>query len=726
MLNINSQLQLAIQQHQKNNLINAEEIYKKIISINPKHYECLYLLGTLYAQQNKFNLSISFLNKSIKLNKNNQDAYYNLGNVYQNLNVFEKAILNYKSAIKINNKYLKALLNLGHIYYIQKNFKKSINSYLEILKFDNNYTDALNNLGTVYAEIKNNTEALKYFNKAVVSDHKNFRSYYNLATLYSNKRDYLNAVEYFKKAIKNKSLYPSAYNGLGYAYKKLDKFNEAKKNYEISIEQDPKYVLAKLNYGNLLDIMGEHKKAIAIYSETIKINPNMLSARWASLNTFPMIYKNTEEISEYTHHFSNEIQNIEKFISKNKVIDKKEVIKGLLNSTNFYLHYQGIDNTNLQKKYANVIETLTNQIYSIKKIKKEDEDKIKIGFVSPCFIEHSVSNTHKNFYLKLNKNKFKTYIYHINDEKDEYTKYVAQKTFSFYHSSDVDKIIKKISEDTLDILFFIDIGMDPKMQILGSLRFAKIQINGNAQPITSGFKNMDYVISSTLMEPINGQKHYTEKLIKLSNSGQCYEQPKISIERNENKEKIIFFNLQNLFKLLPDEDQIYIDIIKNIKNCEIWFMKARNTRSTEFFISRLYNIFEKNNLDIEQYIKFKKRRSQKEFFKLINKSDIIIDSLNWSGNNTSHQAIALAKPIITLPGPFMRSRHTYALLKQININETIAKNREDYIKIAIKLSKDKDYYIKLINRIEKNNNLLFNDESPIRELEDILIKLIKK
>ena len=73
----------------------------------------------------------------------------------------------------------------------------------------------------------------------------------------------------------------------------------------------------------------------------------------------------------------------------------------------------------------------------------------------------------------------------------------------------------------------------------------------------------------------------------------------------------------------------------------------------------------------------------------------------------------------------MRSRHTYALLKQININETIAKNRDDYIKIAIKLSNDKNFYEKLINKIHKNNNLLFNDESPIRELEEILIKLVK-
>jgi predicted O-linked N-acetylglucosamine transferase (SPINDLY family) len=36
--------------------------------------------------------------------------------------------------------------------------------------------------------------------------------------------------------------------------------------------------------------------------------------------------------------------------------------------------------------------------------------------------------------------------------------------------------------------------------------------------------------------------------------------------------------------------------------------------------------------------------------------DVILDSIGWSGGNTSLQAIELGKPVVTLPGAFMRAR----------------------------------------------------------------------
>ena len=48
---------------------------------------------------------------------------------------------------------------------------------------------------------------------------------------------------------------------------------------------------------------------------------------------------------------------------------------------------------------------------------------------------------------------------------------------------------------------------------------------------------------------------------------------------------------------------------------------------------------------------------------LIQSADIVLDSLDWSGLNTSLEAISLNKPIITLPSDLMRSRHTFGVLK---------------------------------------------------------------
>ena len=271
--------------------------------------------------------------------------------------------------------------------------------------------------------------------------------------------------------------------------------------------------------------------------------------------------------------------------------------------------------------------------------------------------------------------------------------------------------------------------MDPKMQVLASLRLAPVQCQTLGHPISSCLRNIDYFISSQFMETNGSEKNYSEKLITLPDTGQCFEYPKIQTKLKKIKTKkneLILFNLQSLFKLLPNDDELCLELIKNIPNIKIWFMEGKNTKITKLFEKRMKILLNKNGLDFKKFIVLNKRRSQSDFFELVKKSDIILDSLNWSGNCTTHQAIALDKPVITMPGKYMRARHSYALLKKMKLNELIAYSINDYIKIIKKLKENKKYLEKVILKINKNKTKLFNDLKPIRSLEKFLIEVTNK
>ena len=184
-------------------------------------------------------------------------------------------------------------------------------------------------------------------------------------------------------------------------------------------------------------------------------------------------------------------------------------------------------------------------------------------------------------------------------------------------------------------------------------------------------------------------------------------------------------NLQSLFKLLPGDDDIYLNIAKKIPLCQFWFIENINEMVTQTFKERIFKLFQNQNMSPHRYFVFHKQKSQDEFFNLIDQSDIILDSLNWSGNNSSHEAVTLNKPIITLPGPYMRSRHTYSILKLLNVEETIAKNKKEYVEIAHKLSNDIDFRNSICQKIKKNKNKLFNDLKPIKYLESFLQEQFK-
>ena len=70
----------------------------------------------------------------------------------------------------------------------------------------------------------------------------------------------------------------------------------------------------------------------------------------------------------------------------------------------------------------------------------------------------------------------------------------------------------------------------------------------------------------------------------------------------------------------------------------------------------------------------------------------------------------------------MRGRHTYGILKILDVEETIANSKNDYIDIAVKLAENINFRSDIINKIKTNKHKLYNDNKPIKYLEDIIRK----
>ena len=226
------------------------------------------------------------------------------------------------------------------------------------------------------------------------------------------------------------------------------------------------------------------------------------------------------------------------------------------------------------------------------------------------------------------------------------------------------------------------------------------------------------------MESENSQKYYLEKLITLPGLGIDYDFPHVSKIKKpniSNKSNLtIFLNLQSLFKLLPQDDHIYLDIIKENQNCYFWFLEGKKKIATSIFKDRISKFFQNEGYSFEKFSYFHPKCSQEEFFGLVEASDIILDTFNWSGGNTSLEAISLNKPIVTCPSKFMRGRHTYSILKILGIEETIASSKKKYTEIAVKLASDITFRNSIVNKIKKHKNILFNDQKPVRSLEDVI------
>jgi CRISPR-associated protein Csy1 len=102
--------------------------------------------------------------------------------------------------------------------------------------------------------------------------------------------------------------------------------------------------------------------------------------------------------------------------------------------------------------------------------------------------------------------------------------------------------------------------------------------------------------------------------------------------------------------------------------------------------------------------------------------DVMLDTLHWSGGNTSLDAIASGLPIVTQPGRFMRGRQSAAMLRMVGVGELVVEDCDAYVALAASLANDPARRADLSRRMRDGHGALFSRDEPIRALEDFLFR----
>jgi predicted O-linked N-acetylglucosamine transferase (SPINDLY family) len=101
-------------------------------------------------------------------------------------------------------------------------------------------------------------------------------------------------------------------------------------------------------------------------------------------------------------------------------------------------------------------------------------------------------------------------------------------------------------------------------------------------------------------------------------------------------------------------------------------------------------------------------------------ADVLLDSIGWSGFNTTIEIIDGGAPVVSVPGPFMRGCHTAAALTAIGLPDMVSADRNDYTARAIRLGVEPDLRRAERARLHAAVPRLYRDPRPIRALEALL------
>ena len=135
---------------------------------------------------------------------------------------------------------------------------------------------------------------------------------------------------------------------------------------------------------------------------------------------------------------------------------------------------------------------------------------------------------------------------------------------------------------------------------------------------------------------------------------------------------------------------------------------------------RLERSFHGAALDFDRYLLFVPWQPRPQFYALLKRADVFLDTVGFSGFNTAMQAVQCALPIVAWQGRFMRGRFASAILKRLQLDELVAASESSYIAAAVRLARDAQYRCRIAAHIEGTREILYRDRAPVAALEEFL------
>lgn len=535
------------------------------------------------------------------------------------------------------------------------------------------------------------------------------------------------AVKLIRQAIKRRPNVPLFHNNLGNALRQSGDCAASVKAYERAIALKPDMSEAHSNMGLAYFELGQIDESLAAHNRALELKPNSVMAKWGAYLTLPVLYDHEADIDRHRERWRGGVETLLGELDLGTPAKAREAANAVTLMTNFYLSFQGRNDIAEQTLYGQLLHRIASAAYpgartaAPARVRKPG-DKIRVGFVSYFLYWHSVYKTHGRWITGLDRERFEIHTFYTGKRFDESTQAVKDASDAFHNNlHDNSQRAAMIAKSELDVLVYLDIGMHPDMQLLGALRLAPIQCVAGGHPVTSGLPTIDYYLSSDLMEPDDADGHYTETLVRLPNLANCYpalEVPKV--ERKRRRGETIFLCSHSLYTQLPQHDQLFVRIAKAVPKSVFWFVADRAVPVTEQFHRRLAKAFTEAGIDADDRLVVHPRMDHQDFLAFNCKADILLDTLLWSGHNSTFDSMACGLPIVTLPGPMMRGRHTYAILKMMGIDELIATDEDDYVAIATRLATDGRWRRRMVKKIADRAPSIFEDEAPVRAFEDFL------
>ena len=321
-----------------------------------------------------------------------------------------------------------------------------------------------------------------------------------------------------------------------------------------------------------------------------------------------------------------------------------------------------------------------------------DPDRpLRVGYVSGDLGQHPVGHFLAAVIARHDKSRFETFCYSGRPSEDSVGQRIKAHADRFRRTinmSDV-ALVKLIRDDRIDVLIDLSGHTTANRLVAFAHKPAPVQATWAGYVGTTGLTAMDWLIADRFHVPPSLEGAHSERVYRMPNGYVCYEPladvPAVGPLPAERNGYVTFCSFANPVTINGGTIAIWARILAAVPGARL-LLRYKGLDAAPN-VRRILDGFAEHGVASER-VTIEGGGDQYAMMTAYNDGDIALDTFPYSGGLTTCEALWMGVPVVTWPGDRFESRHSLSHLSNAGVTETIARDPDDYVAIAVALAGD--------------------------------------
>jgi tetratricopeptide (TPR) repeat protein len=260
------------------NRAQARVICEEILTAQPRHFDALYLLGMIKAQERKFDHAVALLREALAIDPTDAEAHYHTGGVLSEIGEWDAALASYDRAVALRPQFAQAYFKRAMVLKRLNRLDAALDSYARAIAIQPNYSDAHFNLGNLLYSLNRLDAALSSYDSAISHKPTHAGAYCNRGNVLCELGQRESAIASYDRALAINPGDAVASYSRGVALKELNRLGDSLASYNQAIAVNPGFAGAYCNRGVVLKDLNQWDAALADFDQAIALNENLAEA----------------------------------------------------------------------------------------------------------------------------------------------------------------------------------------------------------------------------------------------------------------------------------------------------------------------------------------------------------------------------------------------------------------------------------------------------------------